>query len=124
MLKDIYYCLVYSHLSYGVEAWGSACKSDLEKLLILQKKAVRILTDSQYYRVYNEPAGSLPHSDPLFKKTGILKFGDIFKLNIAKFVYSTLCGDSPAVFSGWFVPMMSILLRRTRIRGRKSSKLF
>ena len=34
-LKNIYYCIVYSHLSYGVEAWGSACSTDLEKILIL-----------------------------------------------------------------------------------------
>ena len=43
LLRNIYFSIVYSHLSYGIEAWGSACTSDLEKILILQKKAVRIL---------------------------------------------------------------------------------
>ena len=38
MLKNIYYCLVYSHLSYGINVWGSAAISALEKLVVLQKK--------------------------------------------------------------------------------------
>ena len=31
LLRNIYYCIVFSHLSYGVEAWGSACSTDLKK---------------------------------------------------------------------------------------------
>ena len=66
LLCNIYYCLVYSYLSYGVHAWGSACPSATENLLILQKKAVRIITGNQYFQVYGEPAGPLPSSSPLF----------------------------------------------------------
>ena len=43
MLVNIYYSLVYSHLNYAVQVWGSACKTELNKLL-LQKKAVRMTT--------------------------------------------------------------------------------
>ena len=32
----------------------------------------------------------------------ILNFQDSFDLNVAKFVYSTLAGQSPAIFSDWF----------------------
>jgi hypothetical protein len=85
-----------------VEAWGSACVTDLEKLLILQKKAVRILTGNKYFQIYGEPAVPLPCSEPLFKTLEILKFEDIFKINIAKFIYSTLAQESPAVFWEWF----------------------
>ena len=67
ILRNIYYSIVYSHLSYGVEAWGSACASDLEKILILQKKAVRILTGNRYFQIYGEVAAPLPRSEPLFK---------------------------------------------------------
>ena len=38
LLLTLYYSLVYSHLTYGIHAWGSACKTELEKILILQKK--------------------------------------------------------------------------------------
>ena len=44
LLKTIYYCLVYSHLSYGVNVWGSACDSELVKIQVLLKKAARIMT--------------------------------------------------------------------------------
>ena len=71
-----------------MEAWGSAAASDLEKILILQKKAVRILTGNKYFQIYGEDAAPLPRSEPLFKTLEILKFEDIFKINIAKFVYS------------------------------------
>ena len=102
LLINVYYCVVYSHLSYGVEAWGSACKSDLNKILVLQKKAVRILSGNRYFQIYGEQAGPLPHSEPLFKSLEILKFDDIFNINIAKFVYLTISKESPDVFSEWF----------------------
>ena len=92
----------FSHLSYGVEAWGSACATDLEPLLILQKKAVRILTGNRYFQIHGEEAAALPRSEPLFKTLEILKFEDLFKVSIAKFVYSTLAQENPTVFREWF----------------------
>ena len=103
LLKNIYYSLVYSHLSYGVQAWGSADPPALNKIKVLQNKAVRILTGNQYFQIYGQPPGPLPSSEPLFKKLEILKFVDIFKLNIANFVYSTLDMESPRVFDDWFM---------------------
>ena len=38
LLRNIYYCLVYSYLNYGVLAWGSACPTVTNILLTLQKK--------------------------------------------------------------------------------------
>ena len=89
LLKNIYHSIVVSHLSYGVEAWGSANATDLEKILILQKKAVRILTGNRYFQIYGEDAAPLARSEPLFKTLDILKFNDIFKVSIAKFIYCT-----------------------------------
>ncbi len=108
LLIDIYYCLVFSHLSYGVEAWGSSCETNLKRLSILQNKAVRILTGHQYFQIFGETPGPLPSASPLFKELKFLKFGDVFKLNIAKFVYLTLCEQSPSIFDDWFVYNHSI----------------
>ena len=102
LLKCIYYSLVYSHLSYGIEAWGSAVKTNLDKLAILQNKAVRILSGVQYFQIYGQEPGPLPSSEPLFKNLQILKLDDIFQLNIAKFVYSALTFESPSNFHTWF----------------------
>ena len=59
MLKNVYYCLVYSHLSYGIQAWGSAPSTYLNNLVVLQKKAVRILSNKQYFQRHDEPYGPL-----------------------------------------------------------------
>ena len=103
MLKNVYYCLVYSHLSYGIEAWGSASKTALNKLIVLQKKAIRVLSNVNYFQIYGEESGPLPSAEPLFKKLEILKFEQIFQLNIVNFVFSTLCYESPSIFWDWFV---------------------
>ena len=34
MLKNIYYSLVYSHIVYGIQVWGSAFDTELNKILI------------------------------------------------------------------------------------------
>ena len=103
LLINIYYCLVFSYLSYGVEAWGSACESHLSCIRVLQNKAVRILTGNQYYQIFGEKPGPLPSADPLYKELTFLDFNDIYKFNIAKFVYLTLCEISPPIFFNWFI---------------------
>ena len=60
------------------------------------------MTGNQYFQIYGEPAGPLPSAEPLYKELNILKFHDIFDLNVAKFIYSTLSGQSPEIFSNWF----------------------
>ena len=102
MLKNIYYCLIYSHLNYGIQVWGSAAITALNKLIVLQKKAVRILSGKQYFQIHGESYGPLPSTDPLFKTLGLLKINDIFKLNVAKFVFETLTHESPQNFWNWF----------------------
>ena len=66
LLKCTYYSLVYSYLSYSIEVWGSAAKYDLNKLNILQHKAVRIISGVQYFQVYGLEPGPLPSSETLY----------------------------------------------------------
>ena len=42
VMRNLYYNLIYSHIIYAIEAWGSAFKTELEKLLVLQKKDMRL----------------------------------------------------------------------------------
>ena len=35
MLKNIYYSLNYSHIIYAIQVWGSAGKSETNKILVL-----------------------------------------------------------------------------------------
>ena len=82
LLRNIYYCLVYSYLNYGVLAWGSACPTVTNILLTLQKKAVRILTGNQYFQIYGEPPGPLPSSNPLFSKLNLMIFTSLIFRNL------------------------------------------
>ena len=42
-LLTVYYSLVGSHLNYSLLAWGSACKTTLQPLRVLQNKAIRFI---------------------------------------------------------------------------------
>ena len=56
----------------------------------------------QYFQIYGQDPGPLPSSEPLYRRLELLKFNDIFKLNVANFVYTTLDFDSPPIFHDWF----------------------
>ena len=99
MLKNIYYSLVYSHIVYDIQVWGSAFDTELNKILILQKKSVRILTNNYHFPL--EP-GPLVSSNPLFKDLEILKVRDVYKFHVAKFIFSCLSFNSPIIFHDWF----------------------
>lgn len=73
LLKAIYCCLIYTHVSYGIHAWGSVCNYECEKVNILIKKAARIMTGNHNFQIYGEPAGPLPSAEPLYKELNILK---------------------------------------------------
>jgi hypothetical protein len=47
-LKMIYFALFQSHLSYGIILWGNSSQQNINRVLILQKKAVRVLFDLQH----------------------------------------------------------------------------
>ena len=72
-LKMIYYSLVYPHLIYCITSWGKAPISVLQPLEILQRKLIRIMTNSDFRC----------HTPPLFHSLKLLTISDIYKLNLA-----------------------------------------
>ena len=99
MLKNIYYSLLYPHLVYAVQVWGSACATEINKILVLQNRALRIIT-------YNDKLplvpGPLHPSTPLFYKMLILKIYDVFKLHLAQFIFNCIHLNTPSIFHTWF----------------------
>ena len=63
IMKALYNSLVQSHLNYTILVWGFKCY----RLVIIQKRLVRIITCSKYNA----------HTDQLFKSTEILKVANI-----------------------------------------------
>ena len=72
-LKIIYHSLFESHITYGILAWGN----NTNRLFKLQKKAIRLISNSKYNA----------HTSPLFKTLNCLKIDDIYVLNILKFYF-------------------------------------
>ena len=67
LLVNLYYSLVYSHMIYGIHVWGTACQSEMEKIKVLQNKAVRVISKVQHFQIYGQPPGPLPSTDPLYR---------------------------------------------------------
>ena len=76
-LKNLYTALVLPYLFYCCEVWGNASKYLIEKVTVLQKRAVRIVSKSDYRA----------HTAPLFRKHKLLKFCDIVQFKILLFMY-------------------------------------
>ena len=91
ILRSIYFAIFDSHLSYCCLVWAQNFSS-IKQILILQKKAVRILNF--------QPRNS--HTSPLFKQSFILKFQDKVCLENILFVSKSLNNLSPSIFNTWF----------------------
>ena len=67
------------HLNYYIVTWCSTIING-HKILILQKKALRIITDSDY----------IAHSGPICKELRLLKVTDMFQLTIWKLYFKLM----------------------------------
>ena len=99
MLKNIYYSLIYSHMIYAIQVWGSAGKTEIHKIVVLQKRAIRLISNKDKRPVN---PGPLAATNPMFYKLELLKINYIFTLHIAKFIHKCLNLDSPEIFHDWF----------------------
>ena len=88
ILRSIYFAIFDSHLSYCCLVWAQNFSS-IKRILILQKKAVRIINF--------QPRNS--HTSPLFKQNFILKFQDKICLENILFVSKSLNNLSPSIFN-------------------------
>ena len=71
-LLKLYFSLVYPYLFYGNLAWRGTYSSTLERLCVLQKRVVRIITKSEPYA----------HTSPIFHKYGLLDIVNIHSLQV------------------------------------------
>ena len=99
VMKDVYYSLIYLHIIYAIEVWGSTFKTELNKILILQKRALRLMTFSD---LYPDTPGPLCPSNPIFPKLNMLKVSDIHKYQVLKFVFKSINRLAPEQFHDWF----------------------
>ena len=99
VMKNVYNSLIYSHIIYAIEAWGSSCKTELVKILILQKRAMRLIT---YSDIYPTVFRSLISSDSIFIVLETLKVSDIYKYQVSKLISKCINKTAPVDFHNWF----------------------
>ena len=79
-LRMIYTSLVLPHITYGVTAWGNEKNSEMNRINILQKKAIRQITNMPYNS----------HTAPLFKNLNLLTIDNLFTLNCCKLYHKVI----------------------------------
>ena len=92
-LKTLYVALIQPHINYGILAWGNASLSTLNKTNILQKRILRTINKVKYNT----------HTDPLFRKSEILKLNDLYVYNILIFMFEYCQNKLPPSFQSMFM---------------------
>ena len=92
ILRNLYFALIQSHLSYGIIAWGNAGSTILRKTMTLQKRAIRTINKGAYNS----------HTDPLFHASNILKLDDLYQYQAALFMFDYTHNNLPNSFVGTF----------------------
>ena len=111
-LLTIYRYFIAPYLTYGLVAWGQASKSSFDKLLKLQKRALRFI----YFSNRNE------HAIPLFIDANILSLTFSYYESIAKLMYDVQHGISPKSIQALFEYVSGI--HQYNIRSSESHNFY
>jgi len=91
-LQSIYYTLIHSYLTYGINIWSCTNTSNLNQIFKKQKSAIRIVCDAKFNA----------HTQPLFKSLRILPLVDlIYYFNIC-FMQNYHQNHLPESFSNYW----------------------
>ena len=97
-LLTLYHSFLYSYINYCIEVWGKANIYYMSSLLKLQKKAIRIITSSNYKA----------HTEPIFLKLNLLTVQKLYEYNVFIFMFKFINGYLPSLFNDIFVKNYTI----------------
>jgi hypothetical protein len=86
VMFHLYNSLIMSHISYAISVYGSCDNSNLKRILTLQKKAIRCVSNSPYNS----------HCNPLFVKYKMPKIHDMHTISCLKLDYLFKCNILPS----------------------------
>lgn len=78
LLRNIYFSLIHPYYLYCLPVFGSAYGTHLEPLRVLQRRAIRLIGNTDLHDDLN----------PLFYTYDILKFDDLYKHSLGCFIYN------------------------------------
>ena len=103
-LRTLYNSMILPYLNYCNIAWGGTYKSNLQRIVILQKRALRIVNNSTHDA----------NTGPIFKKLKLLKLHDIHSFQLGFFMFSFKNGTLPSKFNNFFLMNSQIHNHNTR----------
>ena len=92
VLQTLYNTLILPYFNYCILSWGATI-SNGNRLHLLQKKALRLISNSNY----------IAHTEPIHKNLRLLKLTDMFPIAVWKFYYKLMNNQLrvPEYFVDW-----------------------
>ena len=103
-ILGLYYSFIYPYFTYCVHVWGKTYRSNLDGIITLQKRVIRILAGVH----------PLTHTEPIFSRLKILKFFDLVDYIIGIFMYKVYHRDVPKIFETYYTENRNIHDHDTR----------
>jgi hypothetical protein len=88
-LRTLYFSMIHSHLQYCINIYSCATPTALNKLTLIQKKAIRIISNANYRA----------HTAPLFTQLNILPVDMMIKYSTLKLMHSFYHNTMPTSFN-------------------------
>ena len=104
ILMNIYNTLILPHLSYATIIWGNCPKTLINRLVVLQKKALRAITNSSYRA----------HTASIYKNLRILNVKSLYVMQLAQFMYQFKKEQLPCIFHEMFKVNAQVHTHNTR----------
>ena len=95
---------VFNSVADSLTHWGQMTYTNLEKVVLVQKRLIRLITGSPYRA----------HTEPLFVTNIILTFKEINEFTIGVFMFKSQNGDLPEIFDNYYQTHGDIHGRETR----------
>ena len=103
-LLMLYSTLILPYLNYGIIVWGNTYDSYLHRILLLQKKAMRVICNTSWRS----------HTDVLFVENNVLKINDLYRYSLGQFMYQFNNNTLPSAFNLIFIKNKTIHKYPTR----------
>ncbi len=108
ILPSLYSAFILPQLQYCNIVWGRNFEVHINPIVILQKKVIRLITNSYY----------LAHTHTLFKSLKMLTFHDLNKFQLGEFMYRFEKRLLPESFNAYFVYNSEVHGHNTRGRNQ------
>ena len=103
-LQLMYNGLVLPHLQYGILAWGSSTSPEFNRIIKLQKMALRTI-GGKFTKA---------HHEPICKSLGLLKVRDLYEIACIKLIHKWRTNTLPAHLMSCFIYTQDYHQRDTR----------